>query len=68
MDVREELAFLFWGLMASMQQGLDWIKANPFEAFLLETGLVLLMMSATWRLLTWIQPHSTRDEDPHEPL
>ena len=34
-----------------MRQGLAWMKAHPYEAFLVETGVLLLMLGATWRAL-----------------
>jgi hypothetical protein len=68
MDVREELAFLFWGLLASVRQGLAWIKAHPTEAFLVETGVLLLMLGATWQALQWRRQGSNQGEDTDEPL
>jgi hypothetical protein len=66
MDVSEELAYLFWGLITSVRQGLQWIKANPTEAFLVETGALLLMLGATWQALQWRKqgrrPHEHDDE------
>jgi hypothetical protein len=68
MDVSDELASLFWGLLTSVRQGLQWIKANPTEAFLVETGVLLLMLGATWQALQWRKQGQHPDEDHDERL
>jgi hypothetical protein len=68
MDVHEELAYLFWGLLTSVRQGLHWIKAHPSEAFLVETGVLLLMLGATWQAMHWMKQGRHHDEDHDERL
>jgi hypothetical protein len=68
MDVSEELAFLFWGLLTSVRQGLQWIKTHPYEAFLVETGVLLLMLGATWQALQWQKQGRRPDEHDDERL
>jgi hypothetical protein len=68
MDVRDELSFLFWGLMTSVRQGLAWIKAHPTEAFLVETGMLLLMLGATWQAMQWMKRGHHAEEEHDERL
>jgi hypothetical protein len=68
MDVREELAFLLWGLLGSLNELLRWIKAHPYQAFVVETGFLLLMMGATWGALHWMKQGRSQDEHNDECL
>jgi hypothetical protein len=49
-----------------MNQLLRWMKAHPYQAFVVEMGVLLLMLGATWGIMQWMKQCSSQHGDNDE--